>query len=192
MRRNFPIQTRIRLRTPACLVAAGLCLALAAAAESNAEPRFTAKNELIRPEGYREWVFVGASLGMSYDEETGKPKHPKFHNVYIHPDAYQHFKKTGGFAERTILAMEVFTAGSQDSINRQGSFEDRSVGREAAVKDSSRFQESWAYFSFTESEGKFAATAAAFPKDRCWSCHNEHAANGNVFTQFYPVLRGKE
>ena len=189
MRRNFPIQTRIRLRTLSGLLVIGLCLPSLIAAQSNAEPRFTAKNELIRPEGYREWVFVGASLGMSYDEETGKPKHPKFHNVYIHPDAYQHFKKTGGFPERTILAMEVFTAGSQASINRQGSFEDRSVGLEAAVKDSSRFEESWAYFSFTESEGKFAATAAAFPKDRCWSCHNEHAANGNVFTQFYPVLR---
>jgi hypothetical protein len=178
-----------RLRTPVCLVAAGLCLALSTTAESIPEPRFTAKNELIRPEGYRERVFVGASLGMSYDEESGQQSHSRFHNVYLHPDAYEHFKKTGGFPEKTILAMEVFTPGSQASINRQGSFEDRSVGLEAAVKDSSRFDESWAYFSFSESESKLAPTAAAFAKDRCWSCHDEHAANGNVFTQFYPVLR---
>ena len=186
---NYSKQAVLRLRTPADLFAVGLCLALSTIAESNSEPRFTAKNDLIRPEGYREWVFVGASLGMSYDEDSGKQSHSRFHNVYLHPDAYQHFKKTGGFPEKTILAMEVFTPGSQASINRQGSFEDRSVGLEAAVKDSSRFDESWAYFSFTESEGKLKTSATAFAKDRCWSCHNEHAANGNVFTQFYPVLR---
>ena len=173
------------------LLGVALCLPFIMRAQSNAEPRFTPENELVRPEGFREWVFVGASLGMSYNEDDGKPKHPNFHYVYIHPNAYRHFKKTGGFPERTILAMEVFTSGSQASINRQGSFEDRSVGLEAAVKDSSRFEEGWAYFSFTESEGKLASTATAFLKDRCWSCHNEHAANGNVFTQFYPVLRDK-
>ena len=101
---------------------------------------------------------------MSYDEDSGKRGHSRFHNVYLHPDAYQHFKKTGGFPEKTILAMEVFTPGSQASINRQGSFEDRSVGLEAAVKDSSRFDESWAYFSFTESEGKLKTSATAFAR----------------------------
>ena len=187
---TYSNQAWTHLRTPAGVMGIGLCLALATAAQSSPEPRFTPKNELIRPQGFREWIFVGASLGMSYDEDSGKLKHPKYHNVYIHPGAYQHFKKTGGFPERTILAMEVFTPGSQASINRQGSFEDRSVGLEAAVKDSSRFQEGWAYFSFSEPAGKLSATAAAFPKDRCWSCHNKHAANDNVFTQFYPVLRG--
>ena len=187
---NFSNEPLTRLRTLAGLLGIALCLPTAIAAQSSPEPRFTPNNELVCPEGYREWIFVGASLAMSYDEDTGKQKHPKFHNIYIHPGAYQHFKKTGGFPERTILAMEVFTAGSQASINRQGNFEDEPVGLEAAVKDSSRFEESWAYFSFTEPEGKIAATAAAFPKDRCWSCHNEHAANDNVFTQFYPILRG--
>ena len=187
---NFSNEPLTRLRTLAGLLAIALCLPLVIAAQPSPEPRFTPNNELVRPEGYREWIFVGASLAMSYDEDTGKQKHPKFHNIYIHPGAYQYFKKTGGFPERTILAMEVFTAGSQSSINRRGNFEDEPVGLEAAVKDSSRFEESWAYFSFTEPEGKIAAKATAFPKERCWSCHNEHAANDNVFTQFYPILRG--
>ena len=34
-----------------------------------------------------------------------------------------------------------------------------------------------------------ATTAKPFAKDRCWKCHNEHAAVDNVFVQFYPVLR---
>ena len=161
--------------------------------DSGGEPRFTPQNELVRPEGYREWIFVGASLGMSYEEgrEAGDPR---FHNLYLHPQAYQEYKKTGRFPDKTIFVMEVLTRGSQASINRQGHFEDRMVGVEAAVKDSGRFPEGWAYFNFTLPGGApgspaLAAKAKAFPRDACWNCHNQHGATDNVFTQFYPVLR---
>ena len=152
-------------------------------------PRFNQDNELVRPVGYREWIFIGASLGMSYDENAEKKRDPKFHNLYINPAAYREYKETGRFPEKTILVMEVLSAGSHSSINRQGHFEDRFQGIEAAVKDSSRFAESWAYFNFIREDGTAADTAKAFPKERCWSCHSEHAATDNVFTQFYPVLR---
>ena len=151
------------------------------------EPRFTAQNELVRPEGYREWIFVGASLGMSYNDQA--PKQPTFHNVYLHPRAYREWQKTGRFPERTILAMEILTPGSQESINRQGQFENRAVGVEAAVKDSSRFAEGWAYFNFIRQGQPAAPTAKAFPKEACWECHHQHGQTDNVFTQFYPVLR---
>lgn len=164
---------------------------LACAAEADA-PQFTAAGELIRPEGYREWIFAGASLGMSYDEESEAPKHPQFHNVYIQPAAYQQYKSSGRFPPGTILILELMTATSQASINRQGHFEDRLVGIEAAVKDPSRFPEGWAYFSFRVPGGPPAKTAKAFPKQRCWSCHDEHAATDNVFTQFYPLLRRRQ
>ena len=93
------------------------------------------------------------------------------------------------FPEGTILAMEVLTPGSQSSINRHGQFEDRFVGVEAAVKDSSRFPEGWAYFNFIRRGQPAAPTAKAFPKEACWECHNKHGQVDNVFTQFYPVLR---
>jgi len=151
------------------------------------EPRFTADNQLVRPEGYREWIFVGASLGMSYNDKV--PKTPTFHNVYLHPRAWREFQRNGRFPERTILAMEVLTPGSQASINRQGQFEDRSLGVEAAVKDSKRFPGSWAYFNFIRPGQPAAPTAKAFPKEACWDCHNQHGQIDNVFSQFYPVLR---
>ena len=154
---------------------------------AGAEPRFTAQNELVRPEGYREWVFVGATLGMSYSEKA--PKEQRFHNLYLHPRAYREYKQTGRFPERTILVMEVLTPGAQASINRQGHFEDRSLGIEAAVKDSSRFPEGWAYFGFIRPGQPDAPTARAFPKEACWDCHRQHGETDNVFTQFYPVLR---
>ncbi len=176
-------------------LAAVFCLAAAWAAEG--EPRFNDSNELIRPEGYREWVFVGASLAMSYDEDKGdenkgEPEQPMFHNIYLHPAAYREYKSKGTYPEGTILVMEVLTAGSQSSINRQGQFEDKLVGVEAAVKDSTRFKESWAYFSFSNDQGPLKTKTKAFAKERCWSCHSEHAATDNVFSQFYPVLRKSE
>ena len=152
-------------------------------------PQFNAQNELIRPEGYREWIFAGASLAMGYNEGAKPPENPKFHNIYIQPFAYRQYKKSGKFPEGTILMMEVLSAGSHASINRQGHFEDKVSGVEAAVKDSKHIPEGWGYFSFDGGDGKIAPTAKAFPKERCWSCHNEHGASDNVFTQFYPVLR---
>ena len=167
-------------------------LAAAALQAQTADPRFSDDNQLLRPESFREWVFVGSSLAMSYDKEQSSDEHSTFHNIYINPESYQEYKTTGRFPERTILAMELFTPGSHASINRRGQFEDRSIGLEAAVKDSTRFAESWAYFSFDLPGGKRAASAKAFPKAQCWSCHDEHAATDNVFTQFYPVLRKAE
>jgi hypothetical protein len=165
--------------------------ALLASAAGPVEPRFTGSNELVRPVGYREWVFVGSSLGLSYQE--GQPRQdPKFHNIYLQPSAYQQFRKTGEFPEGTILVMEIATPASQVSINRSGQFQDRFIGIEAAVKDGSRFSEKWAYFSFIADDGSAKKTAKAFPRDACWSCHNEHAAKDNVFSQFYPVLRHPE
>ena len=175
-------------RTQATLIIITL-LAAAALQAQTADPRYTDDNQLLRPEGFREWVFVGASLAMSYDAEQAAEEHPTFHNIYINPESYREYKKTGRFPERTILAMEVFTPGSHSSINRRGQFQERSVGLEAAVKDSARFAESWAYFSFDLPAGKRADRAKAFPKSECWACHDEHAATDNVFTQFYPLLR---
>ena len=36
-------------------------------------PQFNDKNELLIPKRYREWIFVGSSLGLGYDEDGKKP-----------------------------------------------------------------------------------------------------------------------
>lgn len=52
---------------------------------------------LLRPEGYRDsWVFVGTPLTLN-DMNDGNAPFPEFHNVYIDPDSYSHFKKPGQF-----------------------------------------------------------------------------------------------
>ncbi|MEX2264502.1 MAG: cytochrome P460 family protein [Bryobacteraceae bacterium] len=153
-------------------------------------PRYTAQNELVRPEGYREWMFVGSSLGMGYAEGQAPSGNATFHNIYLQREAYSHFAKTGKFPDKTILVMEVLAPGKDVSINKRGQFSDRFIGIEVALKDETRYAEKWAYFDFIGRGGKGPlASAKPFAKDRCWSCHNEHGKVDNVFVQFYPVLR---
>ena len=166
-------------------------------------PVYDAAGALIRPEGYREWIFVGSSLGLNYSkpnpDATSGPG--MFHHIYIQPEAYKHYRDTGEFPEKTMLVMENYTAGSKEDNtateltqdkkefeNLNGHFEDRRLGVEVALKDSERFEDSWAYFNFSTRAGLLPA-AKAFPKAACFDCHQNHAAVDNVFVQFYPILR---
>ena len=158
-----------------------------------AVPTYTEDGDLIRPDDYRTWVFVGASLGLSYSEGAAEREGPgAFTNVYIQPEAYRYFMETGKFPEGTMLPMDIYRPGSRESINQAGYFEKDFLGMEVAVKDSDRYEEGWAYLSFRNRSGGLRASASAFPKDRCYDCHAEHAATDNVFTQFYPVLQRGE
>jgi hypothetical protein len=167
------------------LLAAGGLLAVPA---DTPEPEFTESDELLRPESYRDWVFIGSGLGMSYTEK-GYDEAPDFTNVYMRPEAFRAFVKTGKFPSGTVFILEIRAAASEVSINKRGRFQDRLIGIEAAVKDEKRFREKWAYFSFIGKTGEPLSKAKPFPQDACWSCHNQHAADDNVFLQFYPALR---
>lgn len=156
-------------------------------------PTYTAEGDLLLPEDYRTWIFVGASLGLSYSEGAAEREGPgAFTNVYIQPQAYRYFMETGEFPEGTMLPMDIYRPGSRESINQAGYFEKDFLGMEVAVKDSERYEEGWAYLSFRDRSGGLRESASAFPKERCYDCHAEHAETDNVFTQFYPVLQRGE
>ena len=167
-----------------------LAIATAAAVSSQSRmvtPRYTADKKLTRPEGYREWMFVGSNLGIGYDEGQGAST---FKNIYIQREAFAEYRKSGKFPDKTMLVMEVFTPGTKASPARRGQFEEKFLGVEVALKDEAAFEEKWAYFNFISGKGQLAE-AKAFPKEACWNCHKEHAASDNVFVQFYPALRDK-
>ena len=160
-------------------------------------PVFESKTTLLRPVNYREWVFVGSSRGLSY-AQTPRPAteaaaaNEMYHNVYIKPEAYREFAKTGKFPEGTVLVMEMASADTKREPGLQGSYEKEFIGLEVAVKDSSRFEApGWAYFNFSNGMGSdYKSKAEPFPASAgCVSCHKQNAATDNVFTQFYPVLR---
>lgn len=162
-------------------------------AETMVAPRYDAAGDMHRPEGYRKWMFVGASLGLRYAEEgEAQDEGPgTFHNVYIQPEAYEHFLERGIFPEKTILTMETYSTGTREPKSglTSGFYEDAFIGLSAAVKDRDRFPEGWGYVSFQRAGGPMSATAKPFPKEQCYDCHRTHAATDNVFTQFYPILR---
>ncbi|MDQ3186414.1 MAG: cytochrome P460 family protein [Pseudomonadota bacterium] len=153
-----------------------------------AEPyaKFNKDEELVRPNKYREWIFVGAPVTPK-DMNDGKPAFPEFHNVYIDPSSWSHWKKTGKFREGTIFMLEMVSVGDKKSSSGNGYFQGEFGGLAAAVKSKRHFPDApnnWAYFVF---DGK--PTAAAQPGDACAACHKANAAEDMVFTQHYPVLR---
>ena len=152
-----------------------------------AGPQYTDEGKLLRPVGYQTWVFVGASLGMTYEEEPAAASEiGKFGNVYLDPRAYAQYVATGTFPEKTMLALAVYEPVSEASINTGGHFEGEQIALEVAVKDHEQFDEGWAYFDFQPGQ----KASQAFAKEKCYACHVQHAADDNVFVQFYPVLRG--
>src|SRR2546427_4916754 len=86
--------------------------------------QFEGKDTLLRPDGYREWVFVGSSLGLSYEKgESERPGKPEYKNVYIDPAAYRAYKESGAFPQGTVLVLETTTAEDKREPGLRGSFQ---------------------------------------------------------------------
>jgi uncharacterized protein (TIGR03067 family) len=173
----------------ACVIAAAALLVSAPAEPGKPAAKFEGKDTLLRPEGYREWVFVGSSLGLRYEEGKKQPERLEYKNVYIDPAAYRAYKATGVFPQGTVLVLETATREEKNEPGLQGSFQKELTGLSAAVKDRDRFPDGWAYFSFSDGPGKTKDRARAAKKAACYDCHRQKGAEDNVFTQFYPVLR---
>jgi hypothetical protein len=165
------------------------------------------QGELKRPVGYETWVFVGSNLGIEYgdgaakdrpaEKETNDKKKPgkgaNFHNIYINPEAYAHYIKTGKFPEKTVFVLDIFKSEEREprKIVAEGLFPGAHSGMAVAVKNSARPDGSktdWAYYDF----GLESKTARAFADKACYDCHLEHADDDNVWVQFYPTLRGRK
>ncbi len=148
-------------------------------------------NELVRPTDFRSWVYVGTPLTPN-DMNNGKAAFPEFHNVYIDPMSYDHYKKTGEWRDGTILIKELVSVGSKAAVSGNGYFMGDFIGLEATIKSKEHFANepgNWAYFSFTNpTEGTLAATGKAFKTNQCNTCHAASAGDDFVFTQYYPVL----
>ena len=170
----------------------GLILTIVAVSAA-AEEYYTIKDgQLERPTGYREWVYVGTPVTPN-DMNDGKAAFPEHHNVYIDPDSWAHWKKTGEFREGTILMKELVSVGTKAAVSGNGYFQGDFIGLEATIKSKKHFPDepgNWAYYSFsTPDHNTLATEAKAFPAESCNGCHAGAVADDWVFTQYYPVLR---
>ncbi|HLZ91606.1 MAG TPA: cytochrome P460 family protein [Candidatus Acidoferrum sp.] len=150
---------------------------------SNPTPQFSA-GKLIRPEGYRKWVYVSSGFGMSYNQSASGM--PMFTNVFVIPAAYDYFVAKGKWPDKTMFVLEEYASTSHGSINKHGSYQTEFAGLDVEVKDQARFADQWAYFTFDE----MAKTASPIvpSKNDCWNCHEQNAAVEHSFVQFYPEL----
>jgi len=173
-------------RVLSAVLLCALCFVLLAAVpeEKSTRAQYDARGQLLRPEDYREWIFLTAGYGMNYSPAPGS--HEMFTNVFVPRWAYREFVNSGKWPEQTIFVIDERDAQSKGSINKTGHFQTDLMGLAVEVKDSSRYPEKWAYFAF-DADGK---TAEAMPKGNgCWSCHEQHAAVEHTFVQFYPTLK---
>jgi hypothetical protein len=166
-----------------------LAATLLGAAPPQLAARFEGKDTLLRPDGYREWVFIGSSLGLRYDEGKKLPDLLEFKNVYIDPAAYRAYMATGVFPQGTVLVLETAAGEEKKEAGLRGTFQKEFTGLSAAVKDKDRFPDGWGYFSFSAGPGKTKAKAQPAKKAACYDCHRLKGAEDHVFTQFYPVLK---
>jgi hypothetical protein len=143
-------------------------------------------NNLLRPTDYREWMFIGSSLGLNYPP-PGQAQGPQiFNNVFVNRSSYQSFMQTGKWPDRTIWVLEFRNTGHESVPDRSGIFQTDLQGMEANVKDS-RFPDGWGYFGFGPND-KSAAPLAGDTVKRCIDCHTSHTAVERTFVQFYPTL----
>jgi Cytochrome P460 len=175
------------LRAMACvlavLVSGSFCAWPKQKPADSSIPRYSQRNQLIRPEGYREWIYLSTGLGMAYSPNPNAAQ--TFTNVFVPQAAYRAFVATGKWPEKTMFVLEERATSSKGSINKSGHFQTNLEGLAVEVKDSSHFPETWAYFTF----GSDDKTASSHPKAACWQCHDDNGAVEHTFVQFYPTLK---
>lgn len=152
-----------------------------AAAPDNA-PRYAPDGKLLKPANYRDWVFLTSGLGMNYS--TGPSSHAMFTNVFVNPEAYREFARTGHWPDQTTWVVELYWPVTHGSINKGGHYQDAPMGLDVEVKDSSR-PNGWQYYFVGLDDTAVAETGGAA---RCLSCHSKSGAVENTFVQFYPTL----
>jgi hypothetical protein len=163
-----------------------VCFATSAQQPVRDEPRYTSDGRLMKPENYREWIFLSSGLGMTYGVAApANPSALRFDNVFVTPQAYKAFLQTGKWPDKTMFALEVRNSSTAGSINKGGHYQEGVSALEFHVKDEARFPTKWAFFGFGNSDQTGKAQPA---NSACQKCHSQHGAVDETFVQFYPTL----
>ena len=81
--------------------------------------RFDKDGEMIRPADLDQWVFLGTSLGMGYNEADFDASNPgMFQITLMEPTAYAYFMAHGDYAEGTMFVLNFYGSNQRLSTNR--------------------------------------------------------------------------
>jgi hypothetical protein len=153
--------------------------------DSAVEPAYDAAGRLQPPFKYREWIYLTSGIDMSYNPKPSMDGMSMFDNVFVNPAAYRAFVATGTWPDKTMLVLESRGAQGASSINKKGHTQSPQImGFEVHVRDEAKTPGGWAFYAFDDSKPAEQIPVAA----PCYSCHQQHAAVGTTFVQFYPTL----
>src|SRR6516165_2195844 len=105
-------------------------LAVKAAPPERQTVEFTADGKLKQPVGYRKWVYVGEVITPN-DMNGGEATFPEFHSVYMDPESFAEYEKTGKYRDGTVLIKELSSVGSKKAPSGSGYFQGEFTGLEA-------------------------------------------------------------
>ena len=137
------------------------------------------------PADYREWVYLTSGLDMTYaatQQVQAPPDHDgQFDNVFVNPEAYRTFVRSGTWPDGTTFVLENRSAKRNVSINKGGRTQGPEItGLELHVKQDAE----WVFYA-RQKDGKEHLIAKPAS---CYTCHEAHAAVDTTFVQFYPTL----
>jgi hypothetical protein len=150
--------------------------------------RFTADGQLTKPADLAQWVFLGTSLGMGYNEGQLNPSSPgQFQVVLMEPNAYRYFMEHGKYAQGSMFLLSFYNSDSRRSINQTGFVQADLANFEIHLIDARKAPEEGRVFYLF---GAKATEGRALPKGNdCVRCHAAHGAFDGTFAQFYPAIR---
>lgn len=161
----------------ALVLACGLTFASEKSAGTSSTVRLSKSNELLLPVNYRNWISVSP-------DAAGMPAHRHKHvagKLFVEPSAYEHFSQTGQWPNKTVIVLELR---SKKPMPRTRGGCDL-MGLEAAVKDDSRFPDTWSYYGIVYDEPR-ATSPAKLQASECIDC--EHPLD-SMLAMAYPTLR---
>ena len=75
------------------------------AEEAADEAEFTEDGQLIRPDNWREWIFVAMPVTLTLNTLNGRAAVlPEAQAVYIDATSWKHWRETGTFRDGTMFA----------------------------------------------------------------------------------------
>ena len=162
-------------------LAAGVTAAGVLAAAAFAGPSFDKDGKIMIPENMDRWPTVGTTYALSYEGDGGVT----LNTVRLDPESYETYVKTGKYPAGAIFQLEVRRPVEEVAPAKGGKTQGGVIGRSLHVKDEKAGPGTWTFYGF----GAGATTGTPIPRSQaCYSCHQEHAPDDTVFSQFYPTM----
>ena len=125
---------------------------------------------------------------MTYgpNRPAGRPG-PPFDNVFVNPESYREFMKTGRWPEGTTVHAGDPQRGTERLHQRWRQDPGRIARHRGGGQGQKRYPDGgWSYFSFDGPQGPKESTAPFARTATCYACHSKNGAVEWTFTQFYP------